>query len=157
MCPERALKQRNIDNIATSSVTSREIDAQRKELVAAERNLSRMEQKLLVLKDQVDQSILRQKDLRGQYKVKKTKQIRRRLEVANNRLSNLRQRRDSMSPEYRELKLMVRDQRALLKALEKKEIARQAAVARFLKEWERDYDRKMRRKQKNARIRKKIS
>ena len=79
MCPERALKQRNIDNIATSSVTSREIDAQRKELVAAERNLSRMEQKLLVLKDQVDQSILRQKDLRGQYKVKKTKQIRRRL------------------------------------------------------------------------------
>ena len=157
MCPERALKQRNIDNIATSSVTSREIDAQRKELVAAERNLSRMEQKLLVLKDQVDQSILRQKDLRGQYKVKKTKQIRRRLEVANNRLSDLRQRRDNMLPEYRELKLMVRDQRALLKALEKKEIARQAAVARFLKEWERDYDRKMRRKQKNARIRKKIS
>ena len=157
MCPERALKQRNIDNIATSSVTSREIDAQRKELVAAERNLSRMEQKLLVLKDQVDQSILRQKDLRGQYKVKKTKQIRRRLEVANNRLSDLRQRRDNMLPEYRELKLMVRDQRALLKALEKKEIARQAAVARFLKEWERDYDRKMRRKHKNARIRKKIS
>jgi len=113
--------------------------------------------KLLVLKDQVDQSMLRQKDLRGQEKVKETKQIRRRLEVANNRLSNLRQRRDSMLPEYRELKLMVRDQRALLKALEKKEIARQAAVARFLKEWERDYDRKMRRKQKNARIRKKIS
>ena len=157
MCPERALKQRNIDNIATSSVTSREIDAQRKELVAAERNLSRMEQKLLVLKDQVDQSILRQKDLRGQYKVKKTKQIRHRLEVANNRLSDLRQRRDNMFPGYRELKLMVLDQRALLKALEKKEIARQAAVARFLKEWERDYDRKMRRKQKNARIRKKIS
>ena len=68
MCPERALKQRNIDNIATSSVTSHEIDTQQKELVAAERNLDRMEQKLLVLKDQVDQSRLRLKDLRSQGK-----------------------------------------------------------------------------------------
>ncbi len=157
MCPERALKQRNINNITASSVTSDEINTQCKELAAAERNLHRMEKRLLALKGQVDESRLRLNDLRNNSKEKNTKQTQRRLEASKNRLSDLRQQRDNMLLEYRELKLMVRDHRALLKALEKKEAARQAAVARFLKDWERDYDRKMRRKQKNTRIRKKIS
>jgi hypothetical protein len=157
MCPERALKNRNIRNITASSVASDEISAQRKELAAAERRLNRMEQKIPAIKDQVAQSRLRLSDLRNQSKAKNKKQITRMHETAKHRLSSARQQRDKMLSEHRELKLIVRDQRALVKALEKKEAARQAAVARFLREWERDYDRKMRIKQKNAQIRKKLS
>lgn len=157
MCPERALKNSNIKNITVSSVASDEISAQRKELAAAERRLDRMEQKILAKKDQVAQSRQRLSDLRNQSKTKNKKQITRMHETAKNRLSKSLQQRDKILSEYRELKLIVRDHRTLLKALEKKEAARQAAVARFLKEWERDYDRKMRIKQKNARIRKKLT
>ena len=55
--------------------------------------------------------------------------------------------------DYRELKLLVRDQRSLYSSLVKKEEARQKAVARFLKEWELRYDRETRMKEKNIRKR----
>ncbi|KPJ79762.1 MAG: hypothetical protein AMJ58_10845 [Gammaproteobacteria bacterium SG8_30] len=61
-----------------------------------------------------------------------------------------------MLSEYRELQLIVRDQRTLVDSLEKKEAARQKAVARFLKEWERNYDREMRMKEKTLRKRRRL-
>ena len=156
MCPHRTLKRRNIENITANSVASDEIETQRKELAAAEHRLQRMKQRILATKDRVAKARQQLYDLRNQTKVEDTKKNRRRRDTFKNRLGRLRQQRDIMLAEHRELNLMVRDQRALLKALEKKEVARQAAVARFLEEWERDYDRKMRRKKKNAQIRKNL-
>ena len=67
------------------------------------------------------------------------------------------QQRDSVLSDYRELKLLVRDQRSLYRSLVRKEEARQKAVARFLKEWERRYDRETRMKEKNVRNRGRLS
>lgn len=76
--------------------------------------------------------------------------------TASDKLDNARQQRDKMLSEYRELQLIVRDQRTLVDSLEKKEAARQKAVARFLKEWERNYDREMRMKEKTLRKRRRL-
>ena len=157
MCPDRMLRRKNIENISANSVTTDEISDQRKELAAAERRLDRMESKVEAIREKVAQSRQRVDELRSQARAGNKKTIRRMLETSKNRLSTLRQQRDNILQEYRELKLMVRDQRALVTALEKKEAARQLAVARFLRKWERDYGRKMRRKKKNAQIRKGIS
>ena len=51
---------------------------------------------------------------------------------------------------------MVRDQRTLCRGMEKKEEARQKAVARFLKEWEREYDQGIRMKEKTVRKRERL-
>jgi len=150
MCPEQTLKRKNIEKIMTSSVASDEITAQQKELANAESKLKHMGNSVLKIKDKV--VLIRQQliDARDQYKSKNTKRTQRALTNANDRLQNLRQDLDRKQSEYRELKLIVRDQRSLIKSLEKKEAAKQKAVAMFLKEWESDYDRNMRMEQKTV-------
>lgn len=150
MCPEQTLKRNNIEKITTSSVASDEISAQQKELAIAERKLKQVGNSVLKMKDKVE--LVRQQliDSRNQYRSTNTKQALRAITNANNRLQKIRQDLDGKRSEYRELKLVVRDQRSLIKSLEKKEAAKQKAVARFLKEWERDYDRNMRMKQKTV-------
>jgi predicted nucleic acid-binding Zn-ribbon protein len=150
MCPEQTLKRKNIEKIMTSSVVSDEITAQQKELAAAERKLEQVNNSVLKMKDKLD--LIRQQvsDARNQSRSKNTKQTQRALTSAKDRLQKLRQDLDGKLSEYREMKLIVRDQKSLVTNLEKKETAKQKAVARFLKEWERDYDRNMRRKRKNV-------
>ena len=156
MCPEKTLKRKNIEIITTSSVASDEIIAQQKELATAERMLKHVGNSVLKIKDKV--VLVRQQliDARDQYRSIKTKRTQRALTNANDRLQSLRQDLDKKQSEYRELKLIVRDQRSLIKSLEKKEAAKQKAVARFLKEWERDYDRNMRMKRETVQKRRRI-
>jgi hypothetical protein len=71
-------------------------------------------------------------------------------------VDNAVQQRDRVLSDYREMKLMVRDQRTLCRSLEKKEEAKQKAVARFLKEWERRYDQEIRIKEKTVRKRERL-
>jgi len=150
MRPEQTLKRNNIEKITTSSVASDEINAQQKELAIAERKLKQVGNSVLKMKEKVE--LVRQQliDSRNEYRSINTKQALRAITNANNRLLKIRQDLDGKRSEYRELKLVVRDQRSLIKSLEKKEAAKQKAVARFLKEWERDYDRNMRMKQKTV-------
>lgn len=156
MCPEQKLKRKNIEKITTSSVASDEITAQQKELATAERELKHVGNSVLKIKDKV--ILLRQQllDARDQYRSKNTKRTQRVLTNADDRLQDIRQELDSKQSEYRELTLIVRDQRSLIKSLEKKEAAKQKAVARFLKEWERDYDRNMRMKRETVQKRRRI-
>ena len=55
-----------------------------------------------------------------------------------------------MLVDYRELKQIVRDQRTICRHLGKKEEARQKAVAKFIREWEQNYDRALRLKARNV-------
>jgi hypothetical protein len=150
MCPEQTLKRKNIENIRKNSVASDEINAQQKELATAERKLKQVANSVLKMKDKVE--LVRQQliDIRHQHSTTNTKQTQHALTNAKDRLQKLRQDLERKRSDYREMRLVVRDQRSLVKGLEKKEIAKQKAVARFLKEWERDYERNMRMKQKTV-------
>jgi hypothetical protein len=156
MSPDRALRRKNVEKIATDSVTSDEINAQRAELTAAERKLARMDQGIAKIREKVARLRQRLADARHQGRQRNTAQTGRAVTTASDKLDNARQQRDKMLSEYRELQLIVRDQRTLVDSLEKKEAARQKAVARFLKEWERNYDREMRMKEKTLRKRRRL-
>ena len=86
-----------------------------------------------------------------------TAQTKRAVMSLTKKLDSALQQRDSVLFDHRELKLLVRDQRSLYRSLVKKEEARQKAVARFLKEWERRYDREIRMQEKNIRKRGRLS
>jgi hypothetical protein len=150
MCPEQTLKRKNIEKIKASSVTSDEITAQQNELAYAERKLRQVGNSVEKIKDKVGLIRQRLSDARNQYRLKNTKQTQRAFTNASDQLQNIRQEFDNKLSEYREIKLIVRDQRSLVKDLEKKEVAKQKAVARFLKQWECDYDRDMRMKRKTV-------
>jgi hypothetical protein len=156
MCSQRTLKGGNIEKIRNDSASSEEISAQNKLLVAAERNLQKIERNALISKDKVIQLRARLDITRAQHESRNTKQTERALKTAKARLQKARQVRDKLLTDYREHKLIVRDQRNLLNSLEKKEVAKQKAVAKFLKEWERDYDRKMRMKENTIQRRKRL-
>lgn len=154
MCPEKTLKRKNIEKIMNRSVASNEIVTQQKELVNTERKLKQAGDSLLKIKDKVvfvHQQLI---GVRDQNRIKKTKQTQRALISANNRLQKLRQDLDEKRSKYRELKIIVREQKSIVKSLEKKEAAKQKAVARFIKKWERDYDQKLRLKRNNLKKRK---
>lgn len=156
MSPDRALRRKNVEKIATESITSDEINAQRAELTAAERKLARMDQGVVKIREKVARLRQQLADARHQDRQRDTAQTGRAVTTARDKLDNARQQRDKLLSEHRELKLIVRDQRTLVDSLEKKEAARQKAVARFLKEWERNYDREMRMKEKTLRKRRRL-
>jgi hypothetical protein len=156
MSPDRALKRKNVKKIATDSVTSDEISAQRAELAAAERKLARMDQGTAKIREKVTRLRQQLANARNQDRQRNTAQTERAMTTARDKLDSARKQRDRMLSEYRELKLIVRAQRALVDSLEKKEAAKQRAVARFLKEWERNYDREMRMKEKTLRKRRRL-
>ena len=156
MCSQRTLKGRNIEKIRNDSASSEEISAQKKGLVTAERNLQKIERNTLISKDKVTQ-LREQVDIaRAHHRSRNTKQSERAFKTAKARLEKARQNRDKLLTDYREQKLIVRDQRNLLNSLERKEVAKQKAVTKFLKEWERDYDRKMRMKENTVQRRKRL-
>jgi len=153
---DRTLMRNNLERISTRSVTPSELDEQRAVLESVERKLARMEQGRLKVREKI--AGLRQQlaEARSLHRERDTPQTKRALASLTKKLDSALQLRDSMSPDYRELKMLVRDQRALYRGLVKKEEARQKAVARFLKEWERRYDREIRMKEKTVRKRERL-
>ena len=146
----------NVQKISTKSVTSDELRAQRAMLNTAERKLKRMEQGLELIREKITGLRQQLADARSLHRDRATTKTKRVLATMTRKLDDAVQQRNRMSSDYREFKLVVRDQRALCKSMEKKEEARQKAVARFLKEWERRYDREIRMKEKNVRQRKRL-
>jgi paraquat-inducible protein B len=153
---DRTLMRNNLERISTQSVTSNELDEQQAVLEAVERKLARMEQARLKVREKI--AGLRQQlaEARSRQRVRDTPQAKRALVLLTKKLEAALQLRSSMASDYRELKLLVRDQRDLYKSLKKKEEARQKAVAKFLKEWERSYDRETRMKEKTVRKRERM-
>jgi len=156
MCPEKTLKRRNLEKITTNSTATDAIAAQQKELAVAERKLGQADRRLSKVREKMDLARDQAADARKQHASRDTGHTRRALNTAITKLQNIRQDLEQLLSETRELKLIVRGQRNLVKSLEKKEAAKQKAVARFLKDWERDYDRKMRMKEKTLEKRKRL-
>jgi predicted nucleic acid-binding Zn-ribbon protein len=143
----------NVDRISSRSVTSDDLQAQRILLDKAERKLARMDEARVKIRERISELREQLAEARSQHSGQNTIESKRALMALTKKLNRAVQRRDSLMSEFRELKLLVRDQRALYKSLVKKDIARQKAVAMFLKEWERNYDRETRMQEKNIRKR----
>jgi hypothetical protein len=154
---DRTLMRMNVEKISTKSVSLDEINQQRAVLDGAERKLTRMGQGIEKIREKI--AMLRQQvaDARSLDRERDTAQTRRALLSVTSKLDGALQLRDTMLSQFREIKLIVRDQRAVCRNLEKKEEAKQKAVARFLKEWERRYDREARMKEKNVQQRKRLT
>jgi len=150
---DRTLMRENVDRISSRSVTSDDLQAQRILLDKAERKLARMEEARVKIRERITGLREQLAEARSQHSEQNTIQSKRALMALTKKLNRAVQRRESVMSEFRELKLLVRDQRALYKSLVKKDIARQKAVAMFLKEWERNYDRETRMQEKNIRKR----
>jgi len=153
---DRTLMRSNLDRISTRSVRPDELDEQRKILEAAERKLVKVERDYRKLRETIAGLGLQLAEARSLNRERETPQTKRSLASLAKKLDSALQRRDSMSSDYRELKMLVRDQRAVCRGLVKKEEARQKAVARFLREWERNYDREIRMKEKTVRKRERM-
>lgn len=153
----RTLKRNNLEKIAALSVTPDELGEQRAVLEAAERKLTRLEQRRVKLLEKIAGMRQRLAEARKLHRDRDTAQTKRAVMSLTKKLDSALQQRDSVLSDYRELKLLVRDQRSLYRSLMKKEEARQKAVARFLKEWERRYDREIRMQEKNIRKRGRLS
>lgn len=153
MGKDRTLMRENVDRISSRSVTSDDLQAQRILLDKAERKLARMEEARVKIRERITGLREQLAEARSQHSEQNTIQSKRALMALTKKLNRAVQRRESVMSEFRELKLLVRDQRALYKSLVKKDIARQKAVAMFLKEWERNYDRETRMQEKNIRKR----
>ena len=153
MNADRKLMRNNVDKISTRSVASDELDKQRLQLRSAERNLEQVSQSIEKIREAI--AALRQQlaERRSQQNVLGTAQTKRALAAVIKKLESAVQKRHGLLSAHREQKQMVRDQRALCRSMEKKEEARQKAVAGFLKEWERSYDREIRMKEKTIRKR----
>jgi hypothetical protein len=149
----RTLMRNNLEKIATLSVTTDELGEQRAVLEAAERKLTGMEQRRVKILEKIAGLRQRLAEARNLHRDRDTAQTKHALMSLTKRLDSAMQQRDSVLFDYRELKLLVRDQHSLYSSLVKKEEARQKAVAKFLKEWERRYDRETRMKEKNVRKR----
>lgn len=153
MSADRTLMRNNVEKISTRSVVSDELDKQRALLQSAERKLERMEQGIEKIREKITGLRQQLAERRSLQQERGTAQTKRALAAVIKKLESAVQQRHGLLSDCREQKLMVRDQRILCRSLEKKEEARQKAVARFLKEWERDYDREIRLKEKAVRKR----
>lgn len=153
MNQKRLLLRKNVEKLSTTSVKEDTLRAQQDELKKAETRLSRIEQRVLRHQTKMRdlRTLLSEKRLR--HKQKNTPQTKRACETVANKLKlAIRQRNETVS-DFREIKQIVRDQRTMCKKLEKKEAAKQKAVAQFLKKWERDYDREIKLREKKAKQR----
>lgn len=74
--------------------------------------------------------------------------------TARQRLNESKKHRIEIAARLREATKILREQEQLAREHERKERARERAVARFLKNWEREYDLEMQRKKKNIKLRK---
>jgi len=153
---DRTLMRNNVEKISTRSVDSDELDKQRALLQSAERSLVRMERGIEMVGEKIIGLRQQLAERRSLHKERGTAQTQRALAAAVKKLESVAQQRHGLLSDYREQKLMVRDQRALCRSMEKKEEARQKAVARFIKEWEREYDQDIRMKEKAVRKRERL-
>lgn len=150
MNQRRSLLHENVKNIANVSVKEDTLRAQRDELNKAEKRLARAEQRVSRYKAKVQDQKTLSSEARLRHKQKNTAQTKRACESAANKLKLAKQQYAEAVSGLRDIKQIVRDLRAVSKKLEKKEAAKQKAVAQFLKKWERDYDRKIALLEKNA-------
>ena len=153
MAKDRTLMRTNAEKIATRSVAPDELQSQRAVLVKSEQKLSRLEQTKEKVLEKITRLRQQQAEAGRRHSAMNTLQTKQELLALTNKLKRAIQRRDRVVAGFRELRPLVREQRAVYKGLLKKEEERQKAVARFLREWERNYDRDIRMKQKNIRKR----
>ena len=111
----------NLEKIATLSVTSDELVEQQAVLEAAERNLTRMEQRRVKILEKIAGLRQRLAEARNLHWDQGTAQTKRALMSLTKRLDSAMQQRESVLFDYREQKLLVRDQRSLYRSLVKKE------------------------------------
>ena len=150
---KRSLLRDNVKKLSTSSVNTDTLQTQHDGLKKAETRLLRMEQRVFMCQDKVRNLRAQLGKARLSYKMKNTPQAKRVVDTAANKLKNAIQQRNEVVSSFRDMKQMVSDQRAMCKKLEEKEAAKQKAVARFLKKWERDYDREIKLREKKAKQR----
>jgi uncharacterized protein YktA (UPF0223 family) len=157
MAQKRTLMRENVKSISTKSVSTDEIETQRQALAAAQRRLDRLAQRVLLIREKI--AVLRDElaEAKNLHRENGSGKTKRSVMAAVNRLDTAIRRRNKLLEDYRELKQIVRDENTLCKKLEKKEEAKQKAVAKFLNEWERNYDREVRMKEKNVRQRKRLA
>ncbi len=76
--------------------------------------------------------------------------------AARVRVQKATAQRSEAAARHREAKLLLQEQGQLAKSLERKQRAREKAVADFIKKWDKDYDKSTERKRSNIAARKKI-
>lgn len=153
MNQKRSLLSENVKNISTTSVEEGALRAQLDELKKAETKLSQAEQRVFRHQAKVQNLRTLLSETRLRHKQKNTPQTKRACETVANKLKLAIQQRNELVSEFRDIKQIARDQRGMCKKLEKKEAAKQKAVAQFLKKWERDYDREIKLREKKAKQR----
>ena len=150
MNQKRSLLHENVKNISSTSVEEGTLRAQLSELKQAETRLSRAEQRVFTHQAKVRDQRTLLSETRLRHNQKNNPQTKRACQSAVKKLKLANQRRIESVSGFRDLKLIVRDLRVVYKTLDKKEAAKQKAVAQFLKRWERDYDREIKMLEKNA-------
>ena len=93
-------------------------------------------------------------ELRREARRKGTARAKQRLARAKTALEIATANRRALRSEERGQLAVARDAKALFKATRQRAAARTRAVRTFLQRWERDYDRKIRRRRKNVQLRK---
>lgn len=91
---------------------------------------------------------------KGRAKSANTKRLSNAALTARHRANESTKLRVEAAAKLREARKILREQEHLVKELERKERAKERAVAAFVKKWEREYDLEMRRKKKNITLRK---
>ena len=153
MNKKRSLLRDNVEKLSTASVHLGTLRAQQNELKKAETRLLCMEQRVFMGQEKVRNLRALLSEARLKHKQKNTPQTKRTSETVAKKLQLALQKRNEAVSRFRDMKQIVRDQRAMYKKLEKKEVAKQKAVAKFLKTWERDYDREIKLREKKAKQR----
>lgn len=150
MKKKRSLLHENVEKLSNASVKEDALRVSLSELKKGEARLSRAEQRVAKCEARVQDQKMLVSDARLRHKGEDSSQARRACESAVKKLALANQQYKESVSGFRDIKQIVRDHRAVYKKLEKKEAAKQKAVAQFLKKWERDYDRKTKMLEKNA-------
>lgn len=119
MNQERLLLRENVEATSTASVSAETLRVQQTTLSKAEAKLQRMEQRVIQCRDQVRQLRVVLAKARSRYKEKKTPQLKRSCNSAMKKFKTAIDRRNETVSKFPELKLLVRDQRATYKKLER--------------------------------------
>lgn len=150
MKQKRSLLHENVKNISNASVKEDALRVHLSELKKGEARLSRAEQRVFKCEAKVQDQKTLLSEARLRYKRENSPETKRACESAVKKLTLANQQYKESVSGFRDMKQVVRDLGAVYKKLEKKEAAKQRAVAQFLKKWEHDYDRKTKILEKNA-------
>jgi hypothetical protein len=120
-------------------------------VLKALRNAEAMHEKLVA---QEQKARARCEAVKSRAKGSRSKRLTNAVLLARQRREHLTRQRGEARAELREARKMLREQQQLSREAQRKERAKERAVGGFLKRWERDYDREMKRKRKNVNLRK---